>query len=118
MDTESINDRFKYLIAQLFGGNATKFAREFDIPQSTMKDIVGAKMNAPSLETLKKIIANKQYKINPDWLILNEGEFQRTITEKQSEESIEKISDLRETINLQKKVLEMQEDELKRLRGK
>ena len=117
MDTDSINDRFKYLIAQLFDGNTTKFGREFNIPQSTMKDIIGAKQNAPSLETLKKIISNKKYKVNPDWLILNEGEYQRSQSDKIPEDTVEKINDLREVINLQKRVLASQEEELKRLRG-
>jgi len=114
-DGEYLIERIKYLIKHLFDGNNSKFGREFDIPQATLKDIVGKKKNVPRFDTLKKILINENYPISSDWLMLNIGGFQKPLVEKSSEEMLKKIEDLEETIALQNRLIKMQDGELKRL---
>lgn len=81
-----------------------------------MKDILGAKKNAPSFETIRKLLGNKDHRISADWLIFKKGDFQKSLVPKPSFEIVEKISDMKETIALQKKILAMQDEELRRLK--
>jgi len=70
----TIQERTQYLIDTFYSKNLSKMARELDIKQSTLKDIVGVRKNNPSLETIIKILYNTDLNINRDWYLLGIGE--------------------------------------------
>lgn len=61
-----ISDKF-------FAKNTSAMAREIDVKQSTLRDIISGKVK-PSFDTLYKIVVNTTLNINPDWLLTGEGE--------------------------------------------
>lgn len=115
IERDLLIERIKHLIKHISNGNVTDFGREFKIPQATLKDIVGKKKNVPNFFTLKKILVNEKHLISPDWLVLNIGDFQRTLDEKPSAEILKKIKDLEDTIALQNRLIKMQDEKLEKL---
>lgn len=45
----TINDRIKRIVNELFNGNTSSFARQINVPQPTLKDIVGGKLSTQEL---------------------------------------------------------------------
>ena len=70
----SINERINMIVEQLFNGNVSAFARAIDVSQSTLKDIVGGRLNKPSYSILEKISSVDGLNISLDWLIAGKGE--------------------------------------------
>lgn len=52
----TINDRIKRIVNELFNGNTSSFARQINVPQPTLKDIVGGKLSTPRADVLEKNI--------------------------------------------------------------
>ena len=77
---ETVNDRLKMVIDETFGGNVSAFSRALNISQSTLKDIVGGKMNKPSYGVLEKIVGAKTLNISMEWLLTGEGDRNRNNT--------------------------------------
>jgi len=71
---ETIQERVVEIINYYFNGNESKMAREFMIPQSTLKGITGKPFNKPSFDIIYKILSNEKYQINPVWFIIGKGE--------------------------------------------
>lgn len=69
---ETINDRIKIIISELFEGNASAFAREAKIKQPTLNTIIGERKSKPSYEILNAITLNLN--INAEWLLTGKGE--------------------------------------------
>ena len=70
----TVNNRLKCIIDELFDGNVSAFSRATNISQSTLKDIVGGKMNKPSCGVLEKIASVKTLNVSMEWLLTGEGE--------------------------------------------
>lgn len=73
----NINERIKHIVDECFDGNVSAFARAINVPQPTLKDIVGGKLNKPSYAVLEKIVNSTSLKISPDWLLSGKGEMIR-----------------------------------------
>jgi hypothetical protein len=71
-------DRIQQIIDFYFNGNLNKACREFDIPQSSLINVVKGKRNKPSFDNIYKIASNLKYPINLQWLILGVGEISDT----------------------------------------
>lgn len=69
----SINERIRHLIDLLTEGQQRPFARNIDIPISTLRDIIGSRQSDPSFTTLKKII-DAYPEVNLNWLMNEIGE--------------------------------------------
>jgi len=110
---ETINDRFLFIANTHFGGNISKMAREFDIRQSTLKDITSGRKNAPAYETIIKVLSSRNFKFNSDWLLLGINEqdcSKREISELDADDRDERIRELKYTIELQKKLIMVLKD--------
>ena len=70
----TINDRIKRIVNELFNGNTSSFARQINVPQPTLKDIVGGKLSTPRADVLEKIFGDKSLNISAEWLLGGEGE--------------------------------------------
>lgn len=70
---KTINERIKLIIDLKTNGNASAFSRLTGIPQATLKDIVGGRLNKPGFEVLEKILNVEALNISTDWLMLGEG---------------------------------------------
>lgn len=110
---KTINERIKCISEVLFDGNVSAFARQVNVPQPTMKDVVGGKLSSPRFDLLDKIINDKSLNISPEWLMTGEGTMHKNILEnsrnlsKQSENDI-RISSIDDIINqkIEKAVME------------
>lgn len=82
MEEKLSNDvikRISDISDKFFAKNTSAMAREIDVKQSTLRDIISGKVK-PSFDTLYKIVANTTLNISPDWLITGEGEMLKSAT--------------------------------------
>jgi len=70
---EDVQDRVIMLINHHFDGNLAKACREFDIPQSSLTNVVRGKRNKPSFDNILKMVSHPKYYISLPWLILGVG---------------------------------------------
>lgn len=77
----SINERIKHITNTLFNGNVSAFARQINVPQPTLKDIVGGKLSTPRADLLEKIVCDKSLNISSDWLLTGNGDMLKNISE-------------------------------------
>ena len=70
MDT--INERIKIIADICFDRNVSAFARNVDVKQSTLREIVGGKLSKPSSDILEKIIG-ADLNISAEWLLTGKG---------------------------------------------
>lgn len=75
--TMTINERIKHIVDECFNGNVSAFSRAIDVPQPTLKDIVGGKFSKPSYSVLEKIVNAESLKISSEWLLSEKGEMVR-----------------------------------------
>lgn len=68
----TINDRFRLIIDQLYGGNKSAFAAAVGVTPSVVDNIVGRRAGKPSFDVLVKTSAIAE--INTTWLVTGEGE--------------------------------------------
>lgn len=69
----SINQRIKFLVDDLAGGNVSRFAKEIGVSHTTVNTILpGEKPSKPGYDTLVKII-ERFPSIDTDWLLKGEG---------------------------------------------
>ena len=87
----TINDRIKRIVNELFNGNTSSFARQINVPQPTLKDIVGGKLSTPRADVLEKIFGDKSLNISAEWLLGGEGEMIKNISEN-SENNLKQTS--------------------------
>ena len=73
----TINERIKHIVDEYFNGNVSAFSRAIDVPQPTLKDIVGGKFSKPSYSVLEKIVNAESLNISSDWLLSEKGEMTR-----------------------------------------
>ena len=85
----TINDRIKRIVNELFNGNTSSFARQINVPQPTLKDIVGGKLSTPRADVLEKIFGDKSLNISAEWLLGGEGEMIKNISESDSQNNIQ-----------------------------
>ncbi|MBD9179521.1 MAG: hypothetical protein EGP82_10185 [Odoribacter splanchnicus] len=85
----TINDRIKCIADTLFNGNVSAFARQINVPQPTLKDVVGGKLSTPRFDLLEKIINDKSLNISSEWLLTGEGSMFRKNSCIESSNSIE-----------------------------
>ena len=85
----TINDRIKRIVNELFNGNTSSFARQINVPQPTLKDIVGGKLSTPRADVLEKIFGDKSLNISAEWLLGGEGEMIKNISESDSQNDIQ-----------------------------
>ena len=71
---ETINKRVQLVINKHYGRNASEFARDIDIRQSTISGIIGSRQTNPTSDTIEKMLNATKVKINCDWLITGKGE--------------------------------------------
>lgn len=81
MDMSTINDRIKKIVDELFNGNVSAFARKINIPQPTLKDIVGGKLSTPRADILEKIFGDESLNVSAEWLLSGKGEMLKNISE-------------------------------------
>ena len=106
---EEVQDRVLKLIDYHFEGNLAKACREFDIPQSSLTNIVRGKRNKPSFDNIIKIVSHPKYHVSLEWFVLGVGEISDikmlTISEKKNEDYKLKYEDAKdEIIKLQYKL--------------
>lgn len=77
----NINERIQQIVSKCFNGNVSAFARAIGVPQPTLKDIVGGKLNKPSYSVLEKIVNAESLNISSDWLLSEKGEMLKDNTE-------------------------------------
>lgn len=77
----TINDRIKKIVDELFNGNVSAFARKINIPQPTLKDIVGGKLSTPRADILEKIFGDESLNVSAEWLLSGKGEMLKNISE-------------------------------------
>ena len=70
----SINERIQFIINEYYNGIVSAFVKDTGVPQSTMNDIVGGKMNEPTNKTSTKILTANTVKINSEWLLTGKGD--------------------------------------------
>lgn len=70
---ESVNERIRKICKFFYKNNASEMAREIDVPQSTLRDIIGNKGNKPSYDTLEAVIKRTK-RIDSEWLMIGKGE--------------------------------------------
>lgn len=103
----TINERIKHIVDECFNGNVSAFSRAIDVPQPTLKDIVGGKFSKPSYSVLEKIVNAESLKISSDWLLSEKGEMIRqNVT--QTNQHGDNINTARGSISINK-----QDDKLK-----
>lgn len=73
----TINERIRNLAEVLFKGNISAFARAINVPQPTLKDIVGGRLSKPRYEVLEKIVNAVPLNISSEWLLTGKGEMLR-----------------------------------------
>lgn len=78
---KTINERIKYISDTLFDGNVSAFGRHINVPQPTLKDVVGGKLSTPRFDLLEKIVNDKSLNINSEWLMTGEGHMLKNISE-------------------------------------
>lgn len=68
-----VNDRIKQIITHFCNGKKSNFAQMIGVTPSVVGNITGERNGNPSFEVLQKILNAFAY-INPEWLILGNGE--------------------------------------------
>lgn len=71
----TINEKFKQIIALLYGGNKRSFANTVGVSPTVIENVVGTRQGKPSFDVLEKVCANAN--INPTWLLTGEGDMLR-----------------------------------------
>lgn len=72
----SINERFKFLINELYLNNKRSFSMAIGVNPTVIENIVGKRGGNPSFEVVQKVLfANAN--ISADWLILGNGSMLR-----------------------------------------
>lgn len=92
----TINDRIKKIVDELFNGNVSAFARKINIPQPTLKDIVGGKLSTPRADILEKIFGDKSLNVSAEWLLSGKGEMLKNISENSEATNNIKLPDVPE----------------------
>lgn len=84
---KEVQDRIQMIIDIYFDGNLNRACREFDIPQSSLINVVKGKRNKPSFDNICKLTSNQKYRVSLHWLIFEIGEMSDnksiTISEKE-----------------------------------
>lgn len=87
---ETINERIRSIVSELFNNNVSAFSRGTDIKQTTINDIVGGRLNKPSFDVISKIYNANTLNISLDWLINGEGDMLKSnTTEQNTEQSLD-----------------------------
>lgn len=87
----TINDRYKTIIKEVFGGNKSLFAKSIGVTPSVLEYIVGKNTGKPSYSLIEKTL--KIEGLSADWLILGRGSmFIRYETQEECKR--EEVSDL------------------------
>jgi len=107
---EDVQDRVIMLINHHFDGNLAKACREFDIPQSSLTNVVRGKRNKPSFDNILKMVSHPKYYISLQWLILGIGEI--------SDNKSIVAHDIDTSKNDYKRLYEESKDEIIRLQAK
>ncbi|MDO4726279.1 MAG: S24 family peptidase [Porphyromonadaceae bacterium] len=70
---DKINSRIREILDSFFNGNVSEMARQTQIPQTTLNNIVANKFNKPSADSLEKLTLALR-EINLEWLLTGKGE--------------------------------------------
>lgn len=73
---ETINDRIKLVVDELFGGNISAFCRSAGIKQPTINTILGTRQSKPSYDVINAI-ASSGLGVSLEWLVTGYGEMKR-----------------------------------------
>ena len=65
---KEVQDRIQMIIDIYFDGNLNRACREFDIPQSSLINVVKGKRNKPSFDNICKLTSNQKYRVSLHWL--------------------------------------------------
>lgn len=72
--SKAINDRIRYVLDIVFGGNVTAMARATGIKRTTLSSVIGNGHSTPSADIISRIADISSPYISMEWLIRGEGD--------------------------------------------